>query len=316
MAHFDEAHPVGEGERSGPLALAIHLLGAVTSLALVVGVGVWGYRMVVRDVSGVPVVRAAQGPMRVQPADPGGSQAPHQGLAVNAIAARGSADAPSDRVILAPEPLRLALDDIQVVPLEASAPASARSTAGRTDRTADAAPAETSHRLEAVTALAESLAEGVEPLAPVAGAERGASSAPQPQARHELALRVEGGLGRSLRPRLRPGGLGTSPDAVTMASVDAAALREVDPDTIPIGTRLAQLGAFASREIALREWSRLSERFGDFLADKGRVIQEATSGGRTFWRLRAMGFDDLSDARRFCSALVAEGADCIPVVAR
>jgi hypothetical protein len=29
-----------------------------------------------------------------------------------------------------------------------------------------------------------------------------------------------------------------------------------------------------------------------------------------------MGFTDLSDARRFCSAMVAERADCIPVVAR
>ena len=37
----------------------------------------------------------------------------------------------------------------------------------------------------------------------------------------------------------------------------------------------------------------------------------ATSGGRTFYRLRAMGFEDLSDARRFCSALVAENAECM-----
>ena len=46
------------------------------------------------------------------------------------------------------------------------------------------------------------------------------------------------------------------------------------------------------------------------------MIQEAESGGRTFYRLRALGFDDLSDARRFCSVLVAENADCIPVTAR
>ena len=60
----------------------------------------------------------------------------------------------------------------------------------------------------------------------------------------------------------------------------------------------------------------LNARFGDYLAGKRRLIQEASSGGRTFYRLRALGFDDLSDARRFCSALVAEGADCIPVVTR
>ncbi len=46
------------------------------------------------------------------------------------------------------------------------------------------------------------------------------------------------------------------------------------------------------------------------------MIQKAESGGRTFYRLRAMGFADLSDARRFCSALVAGNADCIPVTTR
>ena len=60
----------------------------------------------------------------------------------------------------------------------------------------------------------------------------------------------------------------------------------------------------------------LSGRFSDYLAGKKRVIQRAESGGRIFYRLRAMGFADLADARRFCSALVAENADCIPVVTR
>jgi hypothetical protein len=52
------------------------------------------------------------------------------------------------------------------------------------------------------------------------------------------------------------------------------------------------------------------------LNGKTRIIQKATSGGRVFYRLRAMGFEDIADARRFCSALVAQNADCIPVVTR
>lgn len=83
-----------------------------------------------------------------------------------------------------------------------------------------------------------------------------------------------------------------------------------------MGTRLAQLGAYKSEAIAREEWARLEARFGDYLDGKNRVIQKATSGGRTFYRLRAMGFDDLAEARRFCSALVAERAECIPVVTR
>ena len=59
--------------------------GALMSVALIIGVGVWGYRLLVRDATGVPVVRALEGPMRMQPADPGGQQTAHQGLSVNSV---------------------------------------------------------------------------------------------------------------------------------------------------------------------------------------------------------------------------------------
>jgi hypothetical protein len=60
----------------------------------------------------------------------------------------------------------------------------------------------------------------------------------------------------------------------------------------------------------------LTRNFPDYFAGRGRVVQQATSGGREFYRLRAHGFDDLSDARRFCTALLAQGAACIPVTVR
>ena len=91
---------------------------------------------------------------------------------------------------------------------------------------------------------------------------------------------------------------------------------DVDPLSLPAGTRLVQLGAFDSAEIARIQWNKIEDRFGDFFLDKSRIVQKTNSGGRTFYRLRAMGFVDLSDARRFCSTLLAEKADCIPVVTR
>jgi hypothetical protein len=85
---------------------------------------------------------------------------------------------------------------------------------------------------------------------------------------------------------------------------------------LPVGTKLVQLGAYDTPDIAATEWVRFTARFPDFFDGKEQVIQQATSGGRTFFRLRAMGFADLSDARRFCAALTGEGSDCIPVVVR
>ncbi|MCB2111496.1 MAG: SPOR domain-containing protein, partial [Rhodobacteraceae bacterium] len=85
--------------------------GALTSVALVVGIGIWGYKLAVRDVTGIPVVRALQGPARIAPADPGGDFAGHQGLAVNEIAADGVAPPAPDRLTLAPRAEGLAGED-------------------------------------------------------------------------------------------------------------------------------------------------------------------------------------------------------------
>jgi len=52
-----------------------------------------------------------------------------------------------------------------------------------------------------------------------------------------------------------------------------------------------------------------------FLGTQTRVIQEVESGGRKFYRLRAAGFNDIGEARRFCSA-VSEKAECYPVIAK
>ena len=104
-----------------PLKRITNIAGAVTSLALIAGVAVWGYQLIVRDVSGIPVVRAAQGEMRIRPEDPGGQLAQNTGLAVNDVAAAGEATGPVDRVTLAPGPIDLTEED-QPMPAETVAP--------------------------------------------------------------------------------------------------------------------------------------------------------------------------------------------------
>ncbi|QFT95792.1 Sporulation related domain protein [Roseovarius sp. THAF8] len=305
-----------------------NMAGAAISLALVVGIGVWGYKILVRDVSGVPVVRAAEGPMRIQPKDPGGATAEHQGLAVNGVAADGSAAKPADRLVLAPEPLTLSLEDTPQSELRVSAAADAPADAAdEVSPRAEAQDAvesdEDAATLAALNTLADELSEGVEPMTPLAStessdndAEASAEQEAEPESERTAAL-SSGGLGRSLRPKARPAQMASVEDAVAASvAAQAAAAPEVDPDSIPVGTRMAQLGAFESAAVAEQEWAKLSKRFSEYLDAKQRVIQKAQSGGRTFYRLRAMGFTDLSDARRFCSALVAEKADCIPVVTR
>lgn len=101
--------PVAPANRVSRL---VNIAGAVSSVALVIGLGVWGYNLAVRDVNGVPVIRAMDGPMRMTPENPGGEVADHQGLAVNDVAAIGVAQPPPDRLLLAPRPVELTDEDL------------------------------------------------------------------------------------------------------------------------------------------------------------------------------------------------------------
>ncbi|MEM6277418.1 MAG: SPOR domain-containing protein [Pseudomonadota bacterium] len=292
----------------------LNVLGGLVSLALIAGVLVWGYQILARDVSGVPVVLALDGPMRTAPENPGGTPADHQGLAVNEVAAEGTASEPRDRLILAPPALSLAEEDV-VPAIRASLPvtdvsATSQSRApvlspeGRPVATTPLPPAEETD-IDALLATLET-AEPLGPVEPASEVEAQVVASLTPLAPVDLGP----GVKRSLRPQVRPVALSTQPAPSATPSLD------MDPASIPEGTRLVQLGAFDSPEVARAEWERLDARFGDYMAGKSRVIQEATKAGRTFYRLRAYGFADVADARRFCSAFVAQDAACIPVLAQ
>ncbi|WP_341199068.1 SPOR domain-containing protein [Lentibacter algarum] len=305
--------------------------GAVVSLGLMVGIGVWGYKVVARDVSGVPVVRAASNePMRMAPEKPGGQLAAHQGLSVNEVMAKGGAEKPAERLVLAPKPVDLTEEDQPLAGIVAPSPV-VRSEAGVSLEESDAEPL--TPQMASIRALAEALADGVAPLAaqeaqvetvtpvavvvPAEPVTAIIEAVPEVTAVEDniVAEPVKASLvSTSLRPKLRPAAFKAVAPAATEAAVLAALTSEAG--SIPVGTRLVQLGAFDSAEVAGREWERLGTKFGEYMDGKERVIQRAESGGRVFYRLRAMGFADLSDSRRFCAALVAERADCIPVVSK
>lgn len=333
MANVSYTHDLGAGgyAQSAPhtspkprnaLTNLTNLTAAGVSLALMAGVAVWGYKLMVRDVSGIPVVQAASGDMRVRPEDPGGQLAINQGLAVNEVAAVGVAAKPADRLVLAPRPVDLTHEDMptpvaMVAPVQQPVVSSAPI---EQPQTLDVAAALESGSVEdlvnQLTAGADKIEAETEaqPVQVVASV-----TPPTPEAMPTPVVIDAPGIKTSFRPQLRPKALNAvaSATATTNATLAAApANAEVDAASLPAGTRLVQLGAFDSAEIARSQWTKLEGRFGDYLYGKQRIVQKAKSGGRIFYRLRAMGFEDLSDARRFCSALLAEKADCIPVVTR
>ncbi|MFM7335163.1 MAG: SPOR domain-containing protein [Tabrizicola sp.] len=304
-------HGVRDVQAAARIQRTVNIAGAVTSVALVVGLAVWGYKLAVRDVNGVPVIQAMEGPMRIAPSDPGGEVADHQGLAVNDVAEAGSATPPPEKLVLAPRPMELAAEDTSglggTLPpdlTEASAPTGLLS-AGPDLALAATPPTESADPTEVAVdaALAEALGE-----VPVA-------TEPDPLA--ELPIEMieepvpEGAMLASIRPKARPGVRAETAAPTEMATLPDA--NEVDPASIAPGTRLVQFDTFDTADEARAAWAVLQGRFGELMADKSLVVQPAESGGRIFYRLRGYGFDGEDDARRFCSAIVAQGGTCIPV---
>lgn len=285
-----------------------NMAGAVCSVALVLGLGLWGYRLAVRDVAGVPVMRALVGPMRIAPADPGGDQASNQGLSVNAIAATGTSQPMSDQLTLAPRPIELQPDD----------------GIGLQNASATASDVVEATLQISSTATPASLAvTGSAPLGEGGGAlvEDATSTAFDPFSA-DPANADPKGIASSLRPKARPvamtkGAAKPTDKPAHVQSVSAPGpATEVDPAKVQIGTRLAQLGAFDTPDLARARFGELQTSYGELMTGKSIVITNAQSGGRSFYRLRTLGFDGDDDARRFCAVLEADDVDCIPVVQR
>lgn len=299
LTYFEEEDSSYNDEPGVQLGALMNWVGAAVSLALIGGLLVWGYQLWVRDVTGVPVVRALEGPMRVAPDDPGGERADYQDLSVTRVASEGAEEVPVDRVVLAPPPVELTDEDLSVARLAASLPVIGSG--------------------EADTALAPDV-----PDTPSATGDTGSG---EPTSAIELAIaealgqtiaapgHEDKGVVRSSAPPARPVDFSARILNVRTASAPVPQ-GEVPEELIPAGTRLVQLGAFPTPEEARAAWDKLDTRFGVYLDGKKRVIQTASAGDSTFFRLRAVGFDGLDDARRFCAVLVAENANCIPVIRR
>ncbi len=304
MAVYDEGFaPSGGAVRAN---VFVNYAGAALSLAMILGVGFWGYKLIMRDVSGIPVVRAMEGEMRVLPDNPGGNVAPHTGLSVNEVAALGEAGGPEDRLVLAPATAGLAQEDLEAQP---------------TAEVAEVIPASVTTDLPPVAAPQSAITQpdlttdDVLAIVDQIAAEVAAAPAPDAGPAFEIIPSSIPGVALSLRPLVRPASLqvtAATPDTQTPAAPNNEVA--VSTASFPAGTNLVQLGAFTSPALAASEWERLQGRFGELMADRDRVIQVSNQSTNTWYRLRASGFADRAEARRFCAALEAEGADCIAVV--
>jgi hypothetical protein len=283
----------GDSERFNPAAYA-NIIGAVISFAVFVGIVTWGAKTVLRDSSGVPVVRALEGPARIAPEDPGGLLVAHQGLTVNEVAGSQTIGEEDDPLQLAPRPINLQAEDQPIQPFLSSENAVAAASADVLLPEPDLGAAGALIIDETAESLAAMLAAGMDT----------ALVKELPSA--VIPASAGAGLTQSLRPRLRP-------FAVITRQTPRAAPENIPAAQIARGAPMAQLGAFGSATIAEQAWADLSERHGDYLVGKPHVILQAAVGGGAIYRLRVHGFENQEEARRLCTALNRQNAECYSV---
>ncbi len=115
--------------------------GAAASVALVIGVSVWTYKLGQRDAREVPIVAALEGPARVAPDDTGGLQVAHQGHSVNTVLEGRGVEQVAQSVTIAPRDNDLTEEDApssELTALVASRAPTARPATDAADAETDA----------------------------------------------------------------------------------------------------------------------------------------------------------------------------------
>ena len=285
--------------------VVFYWVGAALSLSLLTGAIGWSYQLIVRDINQIPIVRAQLGPLRVAPDDPGGLTAANQGLSVTQLAVN---ERPllSDEIFLAPAAEVLSEENVALQISEENSSITNKEKFNTLE-------VSTENSLD-LKILPEQNATGL-----ASNNEAVLSTAAFSPKKLEIENAVSLALSltnevdssfNSLRPKIRPVVL----NQIQTDNIAQSVANELVV-TLPIGSAVVQLGAFESKSLAQIEWQRLETLLGSVLTSKNMIVQKAESGGRVFYRLRAFGFDNLSDARQFCSA-VNDKVACIPVVTR
>jgi len=292
---YSNASQAGADQVSLSVGSIMHWLGSVVSAALLAGGVYWAFSIASRDVTQIPVVSAQITPIREAPENPGGKATENQGLNVTQVAAMENPPV-AETIVLAPVAQPLADEDLPTAErLQMASSILATAQEVETELAVD------------MNALADAIIAGKKPLSDV-----------QPMPVRIEGANIEQALRLALAVDEKPSGI--SPPRTTIRpklrpSATQAAVRLPAAPAIAAGSALVQFGAYDSQSVAEQEWTRISAKLASFLGTQTRVIQEVESGGRKFYRLRAAGFNDIGEARRFCSA-VSEQAECYPVIAK
>lgn len=255
----------------------VNWAGALTSIVFFLGMGVWGYRLMVRDVTEIPVIKAASADWKKRPDDPGGKIVQNEDAAVHQVPSGGVAGAADGQADPAAKPQGAEDHKIAIAVVPKPLP-----------RPAQTPPGQTSPGPKAEN-------PGAKPAQPQAGENSEGGS--------ELAVLT------SIRPMPRP----ERPKVQIVNSIiipDHAQVKTEAKESfghlaeIKAGTWVVQIGDFNSESNALVALDFINSQNDGILAGSGKVVQPVLSPESNKVRLRVTGFEGESDTQRTCDALL------------
>lgn len=274
-------------------------IGAIVAMSLLMALGIWFYRLGVRDAQNVPIIRAAAEPAKERPEDPGGLEAPHQDIESYQVASDRPASAAA--VVIAPKPPEPSREDEPLGQIAAVEPPAPQEPA-----VAAELPAEPIKPGLELAATGQDAEETQVALAPVAEQPQTVSDETEPQSA------VLGGT--KYAPSASPSAPRRPANLVqrTAAAADQDVQRADDLARSAAKSRVQiQLAANPDRNAVRTMWNRIRSTNEDILRGRALAIQTTVSGGTTYYRLRVGPFKDAAEARNVCQALKARGQDCI-----
>ena len=282
----------------GMLKLIVNWAGALLSIIILITLIIWGFSLNVSDSAEIPVVKAKIKELRVVSEEPGGQIVNYQGLSVNNVQEQGKAQSAATRIILAPEPIKLIEEDVNISIIENSGVTNEPKVSLLNNGDGE-------NKKEIINVL-----DGISPFAVVI------SVIPKIRnlyGNHSLDKIIENN-DVDLTLRTNDKIIENNDGDLTPGPKDK--INATNEVSLKPGTNLVQLGFYSTKQKAQKVWSDLMITNSSVFKNKKRIIQNVNIRGNNSYRLTVVGFSGLGESRDFCLFLRDSLPTCLSMRAK
>ena len=266
----------------GMLKLIVNWAGALLSIIILITLIIWGFSLNVSDSAEIPVVKAKIKELRVVSEEPGGQIVNYQGLSVNNVQEQGKAQSAATRIILAPEPIKLIEEDVNISIIENSGVTNEPKVSSLNNVDGE-------NKKEIINVL-----DGISPFAVVISVIPKIRNLYGTHSLDKIIENNDGDLTPGPKDKINP-------------------TNEV---SLKPGTNLVQLGYYSTKQKAQKVWSDLIINNSSVFKNKKRIIQNVNIRGNNSYRLTVVGFSGWGESRDFCVFLRDFLPTCLPMRAK